>query len=163
MLKLYVRNDGDQYVGIRPSTSQLIDTVLIRPGDARELIFPDVDTAPDLVTVSLDQEQLDEIRLLQYPPAEPQPDEPPPAGPVVVNVQMFSATATSVATVSLADAAKVNVGDTLTLTQTGGVADTIQADTATEVTAKVDSELTTTLDLSAADVTDLTATAIVTP
>ncbi len=68
-VKLYIRNDGDKYVGIKPTGAAPEDTFLIRPGDARELIFDEV-TNPDLDAGVLTDEEVKEINDLKYPSDE---------------------------------------------------------------------------------------------
>ncbi len=81
-VKLYIRNDGDKYVGIKDAAADIADTFLIKPGEARELIFDEA-TNPELEAKVLTQEDVDAVYAAKYPDNPPAP-APAPQPPVTV-------------------------------------------------------------------------------
>lgn len=161
ILNLFVRNNGGSYLGIKPDAAPLKDTVLIRPGDSRELIYPDEEIA-SLVTRTLTSDEVDEIQALHFPPPDDGDEATPPFAPFTLAVLSFTQANPTVAEVSTGDAAKLKVGDHLVLNQTDGVAGSIEDNSPADVIEINEGLVTISLDLSVDDVEGLKGTAHVT-
>jgi hypothetical protein len=159
-VKLYVRNDGPAYVGINTAAGDPKDVHLIRPGDAKEVIFAD-EADTEVSVKNFSEEDVTAAFLLKYPVEPKAGDTTSPA--VTLHIYAFTDDRNAMALIPEAEEGLVKVGDILTLTQTGGAADTLPAGIQATVTNEAGVELTLDLDLSKSDVEGLTADAVVTP
>jgi hypothetical protein len=165
-VKLYVRNDGTQYIGINTAAGADVDTHLIRPGDSAELIFDD--DATQLTAKALDADAVAAVNLLKYPPPAPQSTEAPAAPPAEaglgsVEFVAFTAENPTIATLSTDDAGELKVGSALSnFKLVSGSRNAIPKGATATVSAISGNQVTLSLDLSTANVTNLVATADVT-
>jgi hypothetical protein len=150
-VKLYVRNDSDIAISINTKTGADIDTNIIAPGDAGELIFDD--DATELAAKTITQDAIKAINEARFPAA---------GEPFTVELRGFSKTNPTNATVGRGQDGKLKVGDEVALTQTEGEADALPAATAIVLETNVHL-VTLDLDMSEANVWGLKAKALVTP